>query len=363
MIGGRGAEPPVVGELAWFRGEILRAMLRPREFSGALAREHFGLAGVLVALGAGMALSLTIDLFVLGWKGIPASSLLGRLLVDAFFLGVRLDVSAALVAFGAQLVLRATRRTDVTVDQVFTAVTFALAPLLITPLAALLVVVAPEVLPVAGAFVLVVAFRALAGLVLNVQALLPLPLAGLALALILGGGYLALGDQVERSRFTAYAVAPQLAPALDAAPAAGRRYDLDGFSLVLPPEWQVATRGVPGEAARFETETGTLVVERASGAALATADAYADQVLRGEQRGYENIRTGRSIVRVNGMIAVDDRTTASIEGRPVALRQFTAVSGTRALALAFRFIDPADPNAAFAEAAAIAATWQLTAPR
>ena len=65
-VGGRGAEPPDGGELAWFHGEVVRAVMRPREFAGALAREHFGLAGVVVALVAGMALSLTIDVFVLG---------------------------------------------------------------------------------------------------------------------------------------------------------------------------------------------------------------------------------------------------------------------------------------------------------
>jgi hypothetical protein len=351
------------GELGWFRGEVVRAVLRPREFARALTLEHFGLAGVLVALGAGMALSLTIDLFVLAWKGIPPSAVLGRLLADAFFLAVRLDVSAALVAFGAHLVLRATRRTDVTLDQIFTAVTFALAPLLVAPIAALVVVVAPEALAVAGAFVLVVVVRALAGLAMNLAAILPLPLVALALALILGGGDLVLGDQISRSRFTAYAIAPDLAPALVAAPAEGKRYDLDGFSLTLPAEWTVATRGVRGEAARFETATETLVVDRATGAPLATADSYADQILRGEQRGYENVRSERAIVRVNGSVVVDDRTIASIGGRPVALRQFTAVSGTRGLALAFRFIDAPDASASFERAASIAATWQLAPGR
>ena len=120
---------------------------------------------------------------------------------------------------------------------------------------------------------------------------------------------------------------------------------------------------MPGEAARFETATDTLVVERAIGAALNTADSYADQVLRTEQRGYENVRTERTIESVNGLILVDDRTVASIDGRPVALRQFTAVSGTRGLALAFRFVDVADMNAAFAEAAAIAATWRMPVAR
>ena len=107
-----------------------------------------------------------------------------------------------------------------------------------------------------------------------------------------------LGDQVSRARFTAYAIVPELAPRLEAAPALGKRYDLDDFSLTLPARWELATRGVPGEAARFETATDTLVVERAIGAALNTADSYADQVLRTEQRGYENVRTERTIESV-----------------------------------------------------------------
>ena len=73
--------------------------------------------------------------------------------------------------------------------------------------------------------------------------------------------------------------------------------------------------------------------------------------------------TTKTIESVNGLILVDDRTVASIDGRPVALRQFTAVSGTRGLALAFRFVDVADMNAAFAEAAAIAATWRMPVAR
>src|SRR5713226_6790905 len=68
---------------------------RTREFARALAHEHFGLAGVLVALFAGMALSITIDVFVLVWKGIPPAAAVGRLLIDALFLGLRLDISAA----------------------------------------------------------------------------------------------------------------------------------------------------------------------------------------------------------------------------------------------------------------------------
>ena len=49
------------GELAWFRREVGWALWRPRTFARSLAREHYGVAGVLVALMAGFALSLSVD--------------------------------------------------------------------------------------------------------------------------------------------------------------------------------------------------------------------------------------------------------------------------------------------------------------
>ena len=58
------------GELAWFRGEIWRSLTQPRTFARDLAREHYGLAGVLVAVFAGISLSVGIDLLVLASKGL-----------------------------------------------------------------------------------------------------------------------------------------------------------------------------------------------------------------------------------------------------------------------------------------------------
>src|SRR6185436_5949869 len=58
------------GELAWFRGEIWRSLTQPRSFARGLAREHYGLAGVLVAVVAGVSLSIGIDLLVLASKGL-----------------------------------------------------------------------------------------------------------------------------------------------------------------------------------------------------------------------------------------------------------------------------------------------------
>src|SRR2546428_12022867 len=40
-------------ELAWFRSEVLRSIVQPRSFARSLAREHFGLAGVLIVVAAG----------------------------------------------------------------------------------------------------------------------------------------------------------------------------------------------------------------------------------------------------------------------------------------------------------------------
>ena len=87
------------GELAWFRGEIWRALVRPRDFAENLAREHYGLAGVLVALVAGVGLSIGIDLMVLASKGIGAAPFVPRMLIDAGLLAVRLAVTAAAVSW------------------------------------------------------------------------------------------------------------------------------------------------------------------------------------------------------------------------------------------------------------------------
>src|SRR5438105_9188786 len=38
------------GELAWFRAELLRSILKPRAFARELVREHWGLEGVIAAL-------------------------------------------------------------------------------------------------------------------------------------------------------------------------------------------------------------------------------------------------------------------------------------------------------------------------
>lgn len=347
------------GELAWFRAEVLRSIVRPRSFARSLAREHFGLAGVLVVVGAGIALSFTIDMLVLAAKGLSPGPFVARLIFESLLLGARLAISVAVVALVVFLGTRVTRQKELTLDQCFNAVAFAVAPLIVAPLVVLVAVFAPSLLIPVGVVVLVIGLRALAGLALNLRAMLPLPVAALALVLALASGAIVLGDQVSRVRMTAYAIAPQLAPPLAATPAQGKRYDLQNGTLTVPDEWAFSVRGVPGEIAHFETASATLNVVSSRPEDLTTMDAFADTVARGERLGFSATRSERAIESINGNVAVDDRADGTYEGRHIAIRQFTIAIRTSGGALQFRFFDPPDIDAAFAEAAAIAATWQL----
>ena len=353
-------EPP--SELAWFRGEVLRSIVRPRSFAKSLAQEHFGLAGVLIVVGAGIALSLTIDALVLATKGLSPASFVARLIFESLLLGARLAISAAVVALVVFLGARVTRQSDLTLDQCFNAVAFASSPLLVTPLAALIAVLAPNLVFIAGTLILVIGLRALAGLALNLRAVLPLPAAALALLLALGSGWVVLGDQVSRVRMTAYAILPELAPTMIATPAQGKRYDFQGASLTVPEDWAYSVRGVSGELAHFETPSATLNVAVVRPEDLATMDSFADLVARGERLGFAATRNERSVERINGLAAVDDRADGTYEGRHIAIRQFAILIRTSGTALQFRFFDPPDVDAAFAQAAAIAATWHVGAP-
>lgn len=353
------------GELAWFRRQVGRALWRPRAFARTLAGEHYGLAGVLVALLAGFALSLSIDSLVLASRGFDPLRFLTRLLLDGIGLALRLTVTAAVaaaVSYGG-LWLLGRRRTAVTLDQVFTAVTFALAPLVLLPALALVLGLAPETLLLAGPLILALALRCAAGLVLNLRAILSPALMLAALALVAASGWLALQDQVARVTSLTFAYVPALAAPLPAAAPAGTRFAGDSWSLVLPPRWSNATRGVPGEAGRFETETDTLVVARVRGDPLVTAHEYAARVATTHRQGVERISSERSVWRSESLVIVDDRARGTYEGRPLLLRQLTAVSGSQVMSLVFRFLDPADEQALLAESASIAAGWRLVAER
>jgi hypothetical protein len=350
------------GELAWFRAEVLRSIVRPLSFARSLASEHFGLAGVLVVVGSGIALSLTIDVLVLAAKGISPGPFVARLIFESLLLGARLAVSVAVVALVVFLGTRLTRQKELTLDQCFNAVAFAFGPLLVTPVVALAAVFAPTFLIGVGVVMLVIGLRALAGLALNLGAILPLPAAVLALVLALASGAIVLGDQVSRVRMTAYAIAPQLASPLIATPAQGKLYDLPTGTLMVPEEWAYSVRGVPGEIAHFEIANATLNVASSRPEDLATMDAFADTIARGERLGFSATRNERSVETINGNVAVDDRADGSYEGRHIAIRQFTIAVRTSGSALQFRFFDPPDVDAAFAQAAAIAATWQVRTP-
>src|SRR4051812_37674792 len=346
--------------------------MQPRSFARGLAREHYGLAGVLVAVVAGVCLSLGVDLLVLASKGIAPSGFLARMVIDALLLAIRLAITCAVVASLANAGVRLVGRRAGSLDQLFTALTFATAPLIVIPVAGLIVTLAPAGLTFALAVlvVLAMAFRVLLGLALNIRSILPPAIAALAFVLMLFIGFFVLGDQISRVRFLTYAIAPpkvqvaslaiQPVPDFTAAPATGQRFDMLGFDLTVPPGWKNATSGVPGEAARFESSTATLVVARARGAALSTADSYADVVSGPQKIGLKDAWQERSVTRINGMVIVDDRYGGTYEGRRVIWRQFTAVPGGQGLAIVYRVVEPENDQAAFDEAASIAATWHLT---
>jgi hypothetical protein len=254
---------------------------------------------------------------------------------------------------------RLLRRRDLTLDQAFTAFSFALTPLLLAPIAAVLVLLAPDLLPIAGAVAVLAMLRAVAGLAINLRALLPPALTVVLFVVMLVTSALVMTDQISRVRFAAYAIAPRLVVDLAAAPATGTTFEATDFTITLPEGWRNATSGARGEAARYEADTGELRVARAGGMPLATADTYAETASIVEREGLANGWSERSVVRINGVIAIDDRYGGVYQGRRVLYRQFTAVPRTRGLALIFHYIEPADERAALAEAASIAATWRI----
>lgn len=358
------------GELQWFRAEVWRSLTHPAEFARDLAREHYGLAGVVAAIVSGIALSIGIDLLVLASKGLAVADFVPRLLIDAGLLGMRLAITAAVIAWVANGAVRLIGRRGGSLDQLFTALTFALVPLLLVPIPALLVfgssmleVGLTQTLAFAAIVVLGLVLRVLVGVALNIRGILPPLVAVVAFVIVLVLSSFVLGDEIARMRSLGYAIAPQVVPDLAAPPAAGERQDMLGFDLTMPAGWHNASTGVAGEAARFESSHATLVVARAPGAALDTADSYANIVMGAQMIGVHSSWHDRTVERINGMIVVDDRYGGDYEGRQVAWRQFTAVPGVQGLALVYRIVEPPDRDAAFAEAASIAATWHIATGR
>ena len=353
-------EDRVETEWQWFGGVIRDSLLRPKRFADAQARDHYGLAGVLVAFIAGMLLSLSVDALVIASKAFNPFDFVGRGIADAALVGIRLTVLAALGALAVQLASRLDRRiNDFSIDRAFTAIAFGLSPLILTPLLAILLGSVPETLPVVAALAAALALRLIFGLFLNFRRLLPLGLAAGGLLILVIATALTFADQVSRVRFLALGYAPSLAPELVGSPASGTPFEGDGFSLTLPPGWKNAQRGIAGEAGRFETNTASVIVMRVRGSAFITPDAYADTVGTPWLRGTDVRSATRVIDRTRDLVLVDDSVRGAVDGRPVVLRQFTAVVGTTGMALLFRFIDPPDEHAALAEAASIALTWHV----
>lgn len=350
-------------EWQWFGGVVRDSLLRPRRFASAQAREHYGLAGILVALVAGLVLSLSIDALVITSNGSSPFDFVGRGIFDAALVGIRLTVLTALAALAIQLVSRFDRRTrengDFSIDRAFTAIAFGLSPLVLTPVLAIVLGILPEALPVVAALAGALAIRLLIGLFWNLRRLLPLGLAGAGLLILAIAVAFTFADQVSRVRFLALGYAPGLAPVLQGTPAAGATFSGDGFSVVLPAGWRNAQRGIAGEVGRFETDTASVIVVRVRGSAFLTPDAYAQTAGTPWLRGTDIVRSDRTVDRSRDLLLVDDVIRGTVDGRPVVLRQFTTVVGATGMALLFRYIDPPDERAALAEAASIALTWQV----
>jgi hypothetical protein len=350
-------------EWQWFRRAIGDSLLRPGHFAATLAREHFGLAGVLVAILAGIALSVSIDALVLGAKGFSVIDFTTRVFIDALLLGMRLAIVAALVSGAVGLFMRLVRHAELSMEQVFTALTFALTPLFLTPLLAAALGIVPQALPIVGVLAVLLLARLVYGLFANLRPLAPLALAVAAVVIILASVPLTLPDQVSRIEFTALAYEPGLAPPIAASPpAGGAAVSGDGFDLILPARWTEVHLGIAGELARYQTDNDVLVVMRASGSALVTPDSYAENVALAWRRGLDQTSSRRSIERSGSLVLIDDTYRGAVDGRPELLRQFTTVVGTQGLALLFRYIEPPDDAAAITESTSIAASWRVRGP-
>jgi hypothetical protein len=346
-------------EWQWFRRAIRDSLFRPSRFATSLAREHYGLAGVLVSILAGIALSVSIDWLVLASKGLNGLSFAGLIFLDAAFLGIRLAIVASIVSGAVALFMRLVRHADVSLDKAFTALTFALTPLYFAPILAVALALVPELLPVVGLLAIALLARLLYGLFANLRPLAPLGLALAAVAIVLATVPLALPDQVARVEFTALSYQPALAPLLPARPPAGGTVVKgEGYELVMPARWQQASLGIPGSIGAFQTDTDILIVMRASGRPLATPDTYAESIASPWRRGLDATSSSRSIWRNGDLLLIDDTYRGAVDGRPELLRQFTTVIRTQGLALLFRYIEPNDAQA-ISESASIAASWRV----
>lgn len=353
-------------EWLWFRHAIRDSLLRPHRFAASLAREHYGLAGVLVAVVAGMCFSVSVDASLVASKGLDPASYVSRIVTDAALLGIRLAIVAAVMAATVLLVARALRRTELTVDQAFTAVAFAFTPLLLMPILALALVAVPSALAIVALIAAFLVVRILYGLVENLRWLVPLAVALAAVAVVVASVPLILADQMSRMEFVALGYAPQLAQAIVTPPLVGDTYVFrgEGYELTLPARWKRVELGLPDQIGRFETATDVLIVMRIRGNAFLTLDGYAEAAALPWRRGLTQTDGGlfdpgsmRAVVRTRDLVLMDDVFRGSVDGRPELLRQFSMASGNQGIALQFRYIDPPDAQRALDESAAIAALW------
>ena len=313
-----------------------------------------------------MCFSVSVDASLVASKGLDPTSYVARIVTDAVLLGTRLAIVAAVMAGMAYLVTRALRRTELSMDQAFTAVAFAFTPLLVTPLLALVLVVLPITLAIVAILAALLVLRILYALVENLRSLVPLAVAFAAVVVVVASVPLILADQVTRIEFVALGYAPQLAPEIVAPPITGETYVFtgEGYELTLPVRWKSVQLGLPDQIGRFETATDVLIVMRLRGNAFLTLDGYAENAAIPWRRGLAETggvlfgsSSTRTAERTRDLVVVDDVYRGAVDGRPELLRQFTMAAGNAGIALQFRFIEPADTQASLAESAAIAATW------
>jgi Yip1 domain len=354
-------------EWQWFGHAVRDSVVRPRQFARSLSGEHFGLAGVLIALLAGIAFSISADAVFVASKGLDPAQYVGQITTSAFVEGLRVTIIVAVLATAMALIARLMRG-SASLDQTFTAVAFSMTSLFLMPFVAALLVLVPRSLGVVAVLSLVLAARFLYGLVENLRALVSLAVAGLGAALIVASVPLVLADVVSRMEFVALGYAPNLAPALTAPPIAGptSTFQGEGYEITLPARWKRVDLGLPDQIGRFETDTDVLVVMRIRGSAFLAPDGFADVALLPWRRGLTengNWLSGggpsRTIERTGDVLLVDDVFRGSVDGTPELLRQFAAAVGTQGLALQFRFIRPVDERSALDESSAIAATWRV----
>lgn len=375
-MGSRGKREPIVfpyagplteTEWGWFRASFADALFHPRRFARNVAREHFGLAGVVVAVLAGIALSVTIDVAIILSKGADPLSFLIRIVLDAVLLALRLAVVAALLGLLAVGISRALRR-PIDLDQAFTALAFAMIPLVVAPVVIVLMVVALE-LPdpyanalrlAALAVTLVLVARLILGVALNLGALVGRAAIVVAGAALLAGAFI-LQDQIGRVTWTALSYAPQILRPPAAAPALGSEVRLaTGTRMMVPAGWREASRGVPGIVAQYELPDARLTVRQKDVSILTTADSFAASETEALRRDFTRIdRSGRALVRIDDVAATDDRWYGHIDEVRLVQRVYTVVVGTTGYLFEFRYFSPADEEVAVAQAAAIAASIRL----